>query len=97
MAKIILISQKYLLQLFKMVSKQTECSRLERSSLIKFLVAKKGKPFEIYNMYREACFESCNLISSQQKYAPLWKSESSNICLQKMFMNGLNINLLLLP
>ena len=43
-----------------MVANQTECTRLEQSSLIKFLVAEKFKPCEIYrrmcDVYRETCF-----------------------------------------
>ena len=52
-----------------MVANQTECSRLEKRSVMKFLRAKKCKPCEIYrifmctvkrifvkNVYKEACF-----------------------------------------
>ena len=43
-----------------MVANQTECFRLEQKPAIKFLVAEKCKPYEIYrrmfNEYREASF-----------------------------------------
>ena len=43
-----------------MVKNQIVCFRLEQRSVIKFWVAKKYKPCEIYrkmcDVYREACF-----------------------------------------
>ena len=39
-----------------MAANETQCPELEQSSIIKFLVAKKCKPCEIYRMCREACF-----------------------------------------
>ena len=43
-----------------MVANQTECSRFEQRSVIKFLVAEKCKTWEIYrsvfDVYEEACF-----------------------------------------
>ena len=42
------ITKIFLLRLFKNMSNQTECSRLEQRSVIKFLVAEKCKPCEIY-------------------------------------------------
>ena len=47
-AKIISISQKYVLRLFKMATNQTEYSRIEQRSVIKFLQADMCKPCEIY-------------------------------------------------
>ena len=48
-----------------MAQNQTEISRLEQRSVIKFLVAGKGKPHEIYrrmcDMYGEACLGKKNL------------------------------------
>ena len=50
----------FLLQLYKMVANKTECSGVEQRSILKFLVAKKCKPWEIYrrmwNVYGEVCF-----------------------------------------
>ena len=47
-----------------MVANQTECSRLEQRSIIKFLVADKRKPYEIYRLmcdvYRKAYFSQKN-------------------------------------
>ena len=51
-------TEKYVL--VKMMANQTEYSRLEQRFVIKFLVAKKCKPCEIYrkmcDVYREVCF-----------------------------------------
>ena len=44
---------------------RTECSWLEQKSVIKFLVAEKCKPCEIYrrmcDVYRKACFSQKNV------------------------------------
>ena len=49
-----------ILRLFKMITNQTECSRLEQRSVIKCSVAEKCKPCEIYkrmcDVYGEVCF-----------------------------------------
>ena len=45
-----------------MVTNQTDSSRLEQRSVIKFLVAEKCKPCKIYwrmyDIYEEACFST---------------------------------------
>ena len=68
----------FVLRLFKMVAKQTEYSRLEQMSVIKFFVAKKWKPYKIYkrmcDVYEEACF------SKKKKKKK-----------KKKFINGINI------
>ena len=50
----------FVLRLFKMATNKNEYSRLEQRSVIKFLMADKCKPCEIYwricNVYEEACF-----------------------------------------
>ena len=47
------------------MANQTEYSRLEQRSLMKFLVAEKCKPYEIYkricDVYGEACFNQINV------------------------------------
>ena len=64
-AKIILISQKiFVLKLFKIVANQTERSKIEQRSVIKFLVAEKSQPCEIYG---RTC-GVCGVVCSSQKY-----------------------------
>ena len=42
-----------------MVANQTECSRLEQKSVIKFLLVGKGKLCEIYRRMRDVYGETC--------------------------------------
>ena len=51
--------QKYLFWGDSKEHHQTECSRLERSSVVKFLVARKSKPNEIYKRMYDLCWEPC--------------------------------------
>ena len=50
----------FLLRLFKIAADQTVCSKLEGRSVIKYLLAEKCKPCEIYwrmcDVHGEACF-----------------------------------------
>ena len=59
-SNIILILQRYVLWLFKIVANQADCFWLQQSSVIKFLVTEKCKPCEIcrrmYDVYVERCF-----------------------------------------
>ena len=52
------LTEIFVLGLLRIVANQTECSRLEQRSVIKFLLAEKCKPCEIYTrmciVYREA-------------------------------------------
>ena len=54
------LTKIFLLKLFKIVANQRERSRYEQRSVIKFLLAEKGKPCEIYRkmcyVYEEVCF-----------------------------------------
>ena len=45
------LSEIIVLGLFQIMANQTESSRLERKSVIKFLIADKCKLCEIYRMY----------------------------------------------
>ena len=62
-----------------MVWNQTECSKLEQRSVIKFLVAEKCKPCEIYrkmcNVHGEACFNEKDVY----KWAKLLKDGQNSI------------------
>ena len=79
MAKIISISQNDVLRLFKMVANQTKCSRLEQRFVIKFLLAEKCKPCEIYgrkcDVYGEAYFSRKNVY----KWDKLFKEGQNSI------------------
>ena len=48
-----------------MVANQTQCSKFQQRSIMKFLVADKYKPCEIYRrmyyVYGEACFSKINV------------------------------------
>ena len=54
------LAKVFVLRLFKVVANQTECSRLEQRSVIKFLVAEKCNPCEtyrkMYDVFRETYF-----------------------------------------
>ena len=47
------------LRQFKIATYQTECSRLEQRSVIKFLLVEKCKPYEIYKRMCNECWEAC--------------------------------------
>ena len=53
-----------------MAANETQCSRIEQRSLIKFLLAEKCKPREIYrricDVYGEACFSQKMFTSGLQ-------------------------------
>ena len=72
MAKIISILQKYLF--FEPIQNGGK-SRLEQKSVIKFLVAEKCKPCEIYkricDKYREECFSKKMLTNKLKIDLPL--------------------------
>ena len=58
------LTEIFVLRLFKMVTNKTECSKLEQRSVIKFLVAEKCKPYEIYKsmyVYSEEYFSRKNV------------------------------------
>ena len=69
----------FVLRLFKMMQNQTGCFRLKQMSVIKFLVAVKWKPCEIYRK------KMCNV------HEEVYFSKNKN---KKIFTNGLNMGLL---
>ena len=66
------LAEIFILRIFKMAANQTESSRLEQRSVIKFLVAEKCKPCEIYrrmsDVYGEACFSEKNVYKWAELY-----------------------------
>ena len=50
-----------------MVANQILCFRLEQRSVIKFLVAEKCKPSEIYSIMYNECGEACFIKKKKEK------------------------------
>ena len=68
---------------------KSEYSNLKQSSVIKFLVAEKCKPCEIYrkmcDVYTEAGFSQKNMFTNGQNMGlPLWTWIKKNICGMEM-------------
>ena len=54
------LAKVFVFRLFKMVANQTSCSRLEQSSVIKFMLVEKNKIREIYRSVRlHVCVYLC--------------------------------------
>ena len=74
-SKSYLIFQKYFYEVIQNV-KSTECNRLEKKSVIKFLVAENCKLCEIYrrmcDAYREACFSQKKFMNRLNMGLLLW-------------------------
>ena len=75
-----------------MASNQVESSRLEQKSVIKFLMAEKYKPCEIYrrmcNVCSEACFSPKNIHKkSKHRFAimSLSQKETHKLCSTEKF------------
>ena len=68
----------FVLRLFKKAKNQTDCSRLEQSSVIKFLAAEKFKQWEIL-------LRMCHVY--EEVYFTLKKKQKKNL-----FIDGLNWN-----
>ena len=73
----------FIWRLLMMVSNQTECSSIEQSSFLKYLVASRYKPWEIYrkmcDLYREACFSQNILTNGLNMGLPLQTEQRSFI------------------
>ena len=65
----------FVLRLFKMVANQKQCFRLEQRSLIRFLIATKSKPCDIYRrmyvVYGEAYFSQKRFTNTLNMGMPL--------------------------
>ena len=65
-----------------MAANQTDCCKFEQRSVIKFLVGKKSKPYEIYgricDVYGEICFNQ-KFVNESEKHGLTTMSQNGNL------------------